>query len=51
MRGHLRYRLVVQKVSVDVIGPETELNPPQPFPRDAAAAESIEPIAQATQDS
>ncbi len=47
----IRYRLVVQKVSVDVIGPETEPNPLQPFPQEAAAAESIEPIAQAAEDS
>jgi len=30
----IRYRLVVQRVSVDVIGPETEPNPPDLVPQD-----------------
>ena len=30
----IRYRLIVQRVSVDVIGPETEPNPPELVPQD-----------------
>lgn len=45
----IRYRLIVQKVSVDVIGPETEPNPapslpqsvPQAIPQDPASPEEI----------
>ncbi len=33
----IRYRLVVQRVSVDVIGPETEPNPPELVPQDPPA--------------
>ena len=32
-RQPIRYRLVVQRVSVDVIGPETEPNPPDLVPQ------------------
>jgi hypothetical protein len=41
----IRYRLIVQRVSVDVVGPETEPNPsqllPQVDPRDPASPEVI----------
>jgi uncharacterized hydrophobic protein (TIGR00271 family) len=37
----LRYRLIVQRVSVDVIGPETEPNPAEVIPRDPVAAEGL----------
>ena len=40
-----RYRLLVQRVSIDVIGPETEPNP-EPIPVEEPkelAAESVEP--------
>jgi hypothetical protein len=32
-RQPIRYRLMVQRVSVDVIGPETEPNPPELVPQ------------------
>ncbi len=33
----IRYRLLVQRVSVDVVGPETEPNPPEQLPAEADA--------------
>lgn len=36
-RQPIRYRLIVQRVSVDVIGPQTEPNPPEQVPVDPAA--------------
>jgi len=38
----IRYRLVVQRVSVDVIGPETEPNPPALVPLDPPPVETID---------
>ncbi len=38
----IRYRLVVQRVYVDVIGPEAEPNPSQALPQDPIAPEVIE---------
>jgi uncharacterized hydrophobic protein (TIGR00271 family) len=38
----IRYRLVVQRVSVDVIGPETEPNPVELIPQDQVASEVID---------
>jgi uncharacterized hydrophobic protein (TIGR00271 family) len=38
----IRYRLIVQRVSVDVIGPETDPNPPALVPLETAAPESTE---------
>lgn len=38
----IRYRLIVQRVSVDVIGPETEPNPPELIPPDPASQETID---------
>lgn len=38
----IRYRLVVQRVSVDVIGPEAEPNPSQLLPQDPGASEVID---------
>ena len=40
----IRYRLIVQRVSVDVIGPETEPNPPELVPQDPASPEEINKI-------
>ena len=40
----IRYRLIVQRVSVDVIGPETEPNPPELVPQDLASPEEINKI-------
>ena len=37
----IRYRLIVQRASVDVIGPETEPNPPELVPQDPAPPEVI----------
>jgi uncharacterized membrane protein len=37
----IRYRLIVQRASVDVIGPETEPNPPELGPQDPAPTEVI----------
>jgi len=40
-RQPIRYRLVVQRLSVDVIGPETEPNPPELMPADGPPPELI----------
>jgi hypothetical protein len=37
----IRYRLIVQRVSVDVIGPETDPNPPELVPQDLVSHELI----------
>jgi uncharacterized hydrophobic protein (TIGR00271 family) len=39
----IRYRLVVQRVSVDVIGPETAPNPPERVPQNPRPAREQEP--------
>ncbi|MFM7549719.1 MAG: DUF389 domain-containing protein [Cyanobacteriota bacterium] len=41
----IRYRLVVQRVSVDVIGPETQPNPPQRLPAEPVPAAPPPPTA------
>ncbi len=38
----IRYRLIVQRASVDVIGPETEPNPPELVPQEPAPPEVID---------
>lgn len=38
----IRYRLVVQRVAVDVIGPETEPNPPALLPQEPTPVETID---------
>ena len=37
----IRYRLIVQRVSVDVIGPETEPNPPELVPKEPTSSEVL----------
>jgi hypothetical protein len=39
----IRYRLVVQRLSVDVIGPETAPNPPAAIPPEPPPAPAPEP--------
>ena len=38
----IRYRLIVQRASVDVIGPETEPNAPEIVPQEPAPPEVID---------
>jgi uncharacterized hydrophobic protein (TIGR00271 family) len=45
----IRYRLVVQRVSVDVIGPEAQPNPPERLPKDSRPALELELIPEASQ--
>ena len=45
----IRYRLVVQRVSVDVIGPEAEPNPPERLPKESKPAREPESIPEASQ--
>lgn len=44
-RQPIRYRLVVQRVSVDVIGPETMPNPPELVPQGVVVPAGVDAAA------